>query len=396
MENEEILALSPYDNFVFALKAESTKRQYPRKLDRFLTFIGLEGTIQEKCSKLFELSENKQLFQSHLFRFINFQKQRIQTKEISESTLGNYLKTIKLFCSMNDIIINWKKISKGIPVAKSYSDDRVPTIEEIQKLLEHHDRRIKPIVLISISSGIRVGSWDFLQWKHVVPIEKDGIIVAAKISVQNTKINYRNYYSFITPEAYNSLKDWMEFRKLHGEVITEESWLMRDTWQKIDRRNRNGLGMARYPKKMGSLSIKNLIYDAWKIQGIRTKLDAGKKRHEFKSTHGFRKFFETKCQKAKMNHNNIKILMDHSLGESQNYHRPTEEELLEDYLTAVDLLTINQENRLNKKIAELEKKQDEISIMKLKHEREINEIRELMKERFNQIIEKIDLAKLND
>jgi hypothetical protein len=25
-----------------------------------------------------------------------------------------------------------------------------------------------------------------------------------------------------------------------------------------------------------------------------------------------------------MNHNNIKILMDHSLGESQNYHRPTE------------------------------------------------------------------------
>ena len=42
--------------------------------------------------------------------------------------------------------------------------------------------------------------------------------------------------------------------------------------------------------------------------------------------------------------------MDHSLGESQNYHRPSEEELLEDYLNAVDLLTINDENRLMKKI----------------------------------------------
>jgi len=51
-----------------------------------------------------------------------------------------------------------------------------------------------------------------------------------------------------------------------------------------------------------------------------------------------------------MNHNNIKLLMDHSLGESQNYHRPSEEELLEDYLNAVDLLTINDENRLMKKI----------------------------------------------
>lgn len=37
-----------------------------------------------------------------------------------------------------------------------------------------------------------------------------------------------------------------------------------------------------------------------------------------------------------MNHNNIKLLMDHSLGESQNYHGPIEQVLLEDYLNAVN------------------------------------------------------------
>ena len=42
--------------------------------------------------------------------------------------------------------------------------------------------------------------------------------------------------------------------------------------------------------------------------------------------------------------------MDHSLGESQNYHRPSEEELPDDYLNAIDLLTVNDENRLRKKI----------------------------------------------
>jgi integrase len=256
---------------------------------------------------------------------------------------------------MNDIIINWKKISKGMPPVKSYSDDRIPTMDEIHKLLEYPDRRVKVIVLVMLSSGIRVGSWDYLQWKHVIPIETDGILVAAKLIVRNTKINNRSYYTFITPEAYFELKNWMDFREMHGETITAESWLIRDTWQKLERSRRQNGGLARFPNKIGSLSIKNMIYHAWKIQGVREMvLEPGKKRHDFKSTHSFRKFFETKCQNAKMNHNNIKLLMDHSLGESQNYHRPTEEELLEDYLSVIDLLTINEENRLKRKVEKLE------------------------------------------
>ncbi len=87
-----------------------------------------------------------------------------------------------------------------------------------------------------LSAGIRVRSWDYLKWKHIIPIFRNDILVAAKIILKNTKINNREYYSFITPEAYHAVKDWMDFRKLHGEAITGESWLMRDTWQK----NRQG------------------------------------------------------------------------------------------------------------------------------------------------------------
>jgi hypothetical protein len=38
---------------------------------------------------------------------------------------------------------------------------------------------------------------------------------------------------------------------------------------------------------------------------------------------------------------NIETLMGHSLGLSDSYYRPTEEEILNDYLKAVDVLTIN-------------------------------------------------------
>lgn len=218
--------------------------------------------IFDKCTKLYEISKNdSNLLQSYLIRFINSQKSRIENKEIAEGTLRNYIKAIKLFFSMNDIIINWKKLSKGIPQVYT-KQDRIPTLDEIKKLLDHPDRRIKPIVLTMLGAEIRVGSWEHLKWKHVIPIKRNNVIVAAKIIIKNTKIN-TEYFSFISPEAYRALKDWMEFRKLHGEAITEESWLVRNNWEKLDRAHSHRIGMAKVPKFFSATAIRNIVNDAW-------------------------------------------------------------------------------------------------------------------------------------
>ena len=65
--------------------------------------------------------------------------------------------------------------------------------------------RLKPIVLTMISSGIRVGAWDWLKWKHIIPIERQGSIMAAKIIVYSGEPE--QYFSFITPETYKALKN---------------------------------------------------------------------------------------------------------------------------------------------------------------------------------------------
>ena len=68
-----------------------------------------------------------------------------------------------------------------MPKGKRYADDRAPTLEEIHKIIEYPDRRMKPIVY-TMASGIRVGAWDHLKWNHISPIvSKDGKLVAAKI-----------------------------------------------------------------------------------------------------------------------------------------------------------------------------------------------------------------------
>ena len=103
----QLLSLTPYENFLFGMKAKETKRQYPHRLDKFMTFMRLQGTIGEKCTELYEMAnENVTLFQSNIIRFINSQRERIEIKEISEGTLCNYVKAIKLFSNMNYIIIN--------------------------------------------------------------------------------------------------------------------------------------------------------------------------------------------------------------------------------------------------------------------------------------------------
>ena len=58
--------------------------------------------------------------------------------------------------------------------------------------------------------------------------------------------------------------------------------------------------------------------------------------------------------------------MDHSFGESENYHKPTEQELLDEYLIAVDLLTINDEFRLRKRVEKLEIEKSEMDNLQLR------------------------------
>jgi hypothetical protein len=60
--------------------------------------------------------------------------------------------------------------------------------------------------------------------------------------------------------------------------------------------------------------------DALWTQGIRTKLELGKKRHEIQADHGFRKWFKTRCELSGMKSINVETLMSHSIAIGDSYH----------------------------------------------------------------------------
>jgi hypothetical protein len=375
-------SLDPMSNFMYALQSTATKRQYPRRLKLFFDFcFNNSYDLESQAIQFLKKSKDDSWAYSQIMNFIMFQKGRMNKKEIAAGTVRNYVKAIKLFCQMNDLQLNWKKISKGVPKEKQFGDDRIPRIDEIHKLLQYPDRRIRPIVCLMVSSGIRAGAWDYLKWKHIVPIERDGQIIASKIIIYSGEAE--EYYGFITPEAYHELNLWMDFRTSYGEKITGESWLMRDTWQKIDNRHGNNIGMISHPKQLKSTGIKSLIDRAIRTQKLDVPLTQGANRNnrrEWKALHGFRKFFNTTLANAKVHQLTKEILMGHDIGLDKNYFRPTETDLLQEYLKAINDLTINEEFRLKEEVNQLKVKQDEITIIKTKYEKEMKYVLKQMEE----------------
>jgi hypothetical protein len=134
-------------------------------------------------------------------------------------------------------------------------------------------------------------------------------------------------------------------------------------------------------------------------QGIRTRLMEGKKRHEFQVDHGYRKFFKTRCELGGMKPINIEKLLSHSTGISDSYYRATEQELLDDYLKAMDSLTIDERNKLKKRIDKLEEKnENEDYIIKARLHEKDEQIKVLIEkqEKFEQLIQSlIDSGQFN-
>jgi hypothetical protein len=159
---QQKLKKNPMTVFMYALKAPESRRQYPRRFKIFLDYLGLKENLEEQAQEFYsKASENHQWAEELIMSFIGYEKERSKKGEISVSTIPNYYRATKLFCEMNDIVSNWKKIARGLPRAGKAANDRGPTIEEIRKLVEYPDRRIKAVVYTMVSSGIRIGAWDY-------------------------------------------------------------------------------------------------------------------------------------------------------------------------------------------------------------------------------------------
>ena len=84
------------------------------KMRGFFDAINLDKdtTFRERCNTFVHKGRNDSNWAfNNIIRSLHYQKERVQSKEITAGTLHNYVKTIKMFCEVTDIVIPWKKIT---------------------------------------------------------------------------------------------------------------------------------------------------------------------------------------------------------------------------------------------------------------------------------------------
>jgi integrase len=296
---------------------EHNIKNYLASIERFCKFTKKTPDQLINEAEKIDVSETLQNFVDDLI-----------AQDLAPKTVrANYYNVQKFFTS-NKIKIEPKSVE--LPIARTVHEDRAITKEEIKLLLKTGDFRQRVLVLLPSSSGVRLGSIPYLKLEHLEKWEEPSVTnpVALNIPSEAAK-GHRTYRTFISPECYEAIQDYLSYRRKFGENINSETPIIRDTFEAKS----NG---ASHPEPLTYNGLKTLFHRIVN-RYLRTEK---KRRHEFKTTHGFRKFFRTCLDNAGVPAGAAAALMGHSAGLVSIYTRQTLEQLRGHYSKALTHLTI--------------------------------------------------------
>jgi integrase len=341
-------ASEAYRNFINTLDSEVSKVNYRFGFSKFMTFCGVEDydkMLQIEPKKLEGLIRD---YITHL---------KVDMKR-SYNTVNLYVASISHFYQMNDVVLNWKRLSKFKGKKRLVVEDKPYTKEQIRQLLDFADLRTKCVILLMSSAGLRRGAIPALRKGDLKRMEKHGLY---KIIVY--KNESESYETFCTPECAKHLDQYFEWRAVQGEKLTDTSPVIRN--------NFISLNVARV-KAISTEFINWLINSLLDKSGIRPRSPNKLHRTEMMQCHGFRKYFQTTAKLAGMDSLLIDRCMGHKTGLHDCYSKLDGDQTLEGndkmigYVGAIGDLSIDDSNGLRVKVSKLEQKEQELQEIKSK------------------------------
>lgn len=326
-------------------RSQYTAEKYRVDFKHFLNFVGIHD-LQVL------LDQGKEVLQAMVINYAKSLRDN-PVKKYSRSTVNNRIVAVLYFLDNNDIELNKRKIRRYFPSDESIKDDRPYTHEEIERILSVCNLRTKAMILLMASSAVRIGALSNMQIGDLTPVKYANTNLFRIHVYARTR---EKFYTFCTPECAKAIDEYLDYRKRCGEEIKDKSPLFRKHFNKDDPFTIN------IPHFLTDDAVMKSIDGVLKQSGIKTS--------EVMRSHSFRKGFKSICEQSGMKSINVETLMGHDIGVSGHYYRPAESDILEDYMKAVDALTISEENRLKKQIKHME----------LRHSEEWNQLKVQMNE----------------
>jgi integrase len=343
------VSIDAYDNIVNSINSDQTKEQYEYYLAQFLKYC------QMNLDSFLKLPQDE--VSSLIVKYLLQRKVSRQYRVVIFSS-------IKHACEMNDVVLNWSKMKKFIRTDNRDNSingkDRGYTHEEIQKILEFSDQRSKTAFLLLASTGMRIGALQSIKLDDLERIDDLFKIIVYSGGTEE-------YITFCSPECTKEIDNYLKYRKRRSEKITQDYYLL---VQKFSPKTM--LKGSPFKGKSLRVTLQNCISNS----GLR-EIDHENphRRKQIPVMHGFRKFYTKQLVDSKLNPEIREMLLGHKIGLASAYYKPTEQEMLNEYLKAVPLLTVSNEERLKFKLEQritIEKTQ--LEALKVDFERFKNEV----------------------
>jgi hypothetical protein len=159
----------------------------------------------------------------------------LEKRDLSGSYIASILKAIKSWLSHNDKEIKKKLKVKDSGIHPTLKDERVPTPQELKSILLSGDKKTRVACSLLAHSGLRIqtlGNYtgddglvvgDFPEME----VEGDSVVfetVPARVVVRHelSKAGHM-YFSFLSEEGCEYLKDYLEERLRNGEKLKKDS-----------------------------------------------------------------------------------------------------------------------------------------------------------------------------
>jgi len=304
-------------------KAIKTIDSYKRQLIKFFNWQGIEP------EKYIKRKAKSEIFQKEIEDYYEM----LYKNDVPPKTRKMALSAIKVFLIYNLPDYDnklppsfWFKLSHGkYKGSGAVTNDKVPTIETLRKILMGANLKSKAIFMTLATSGMRVGECLELTWDDIDLSSNPPII---SIKAENTKTKNPRHV-FVSPETRDVLIQWK---------TSQEDYIKNR--KRTSKKNKN-------PEKIFPFTYQNTCVMWWTMlrnandkKGKSFAEDKDHGRHTY-HIHTLRKFFRSRLAKT-LSPDYIEFLMGHSTARTREYLYLPVEELAEEYIKGVDRLLIFQ------------------------------------------------------
>lgn len=113
------------------------------------------------------------------------------------AAISNYVSAICKYYKMNDVVLDTNKIHQYLPEFRKSKKDRAYRYEEIHRLLDVADERMRAIIFLLASTGMRIRAIPGLRLRNLEKVESDYDIYKFTVYEGFNE----EYITFCTPEC---------------------------------------------------------------------------------------------------------------------------------------------------------------------------------------------------